>query len=115
MSSFLFGSKSRSGMTLSVLLLLVSLLWVILFRWTVKAQNQGILQLSQIQGVNPPTVYVTDELILVLKHASRANVQLGVEPSGSPSLNIPSLQGILRRHNVSRFERQFPGAPTRPL
>ena len=115
MSSFFFGSKTRSGTTLSLVLLLVSLLWAILFRWTVNAQNQGILQLSQVQGVNPPTVYVTDEFILVLKHASRANVQLGVEPSGLPSLNIPSLQGILRRHNVSRFERQFSGAPTRTL
>ncbi|MCI0419610.1 MAG: S8 family serine peptidase [Acidobacteria bacterium] len=115
MSFFFVNSKTLRRVSLSLLLATASTLWTIPFPWTANAQNRSALRLGRIQGVNPPAMYVPDEFVLVLKHSSRANAQAGVEPSGLPVLNLPSLQQLIRRHSVGRFQRQFPGAPTRPL
>ncbi|HUU45583.1 MAG TPA: S8 family serine peptidase, partial [Acidobacteriota bacterium] len=53
--------------------------------------------------------YVQDEFIVVLHDGVQAGLQIGKDAASRPSVNAPSLQHLLERHNVSGFRRQFPG------
>ena len=85
--------------------------------FSLQGQQTGksvLVHVNQVQGAQPFQAFVEDEFIVVLKKEVRAGFRALERGSSRPQVNSPSLQGLIDRHGVERFRRQFQTARTQP-
>lgn len=72
-------------------------------------ETRNFVIVERVSGVNAPEMFVPDQFIVVLNRDARRNVNATFQ-AGRPAVKVASLQDVIDRNQVTRFEREFRGA-----